>query len=88
MSFYLYSPGAGGIEKLPYLDKISITRNYSAFETMGAPMTKDKLVDKIKELLKTDNDLDFLLELKKEEIERLVACIRDRVDRIIQTETI
>jgi len=32
--------------------------------------------------LKTDNDLDFLLELKKEEIERLVACIRDRVDKV------
>jgi len=26
--------------------------------------------------------------LKKEELERLVACIRDRVDRIIQVETI
>jgi len=51
-------------------------------------MTKEKLVEKIKELLNTDNDLDFLLELKKEELERLVACIRDRVDRIIQIETI
>jgi hypothetical protein len=29
-----------------------------------------------------------LLELKKEELERLVACIRDRVDRIIQIKTI
>lgn len=44
-------------------------------------MTKDKLVEKIKEILKTDIDLEFLLELKKEEIERLVACIRDRVDQ-------
>ncbi len=88
MSFYLYSLGTGGIEKLPYLDRISITRNYSPLETVEAPMTKDKLVEKIKELLKTDIDLDFLLELKKEELERLVACIRDRVDRIIQTETI
>ena len=50
-------------------------------------MTKDKLVEKIKELLNTDLNLDFLLELKKEEIERLVACIRDRVDQIIQRET-
>jgi hypothetical protein len=55
---------------------------------MGAPMTKDKLVDKIKELLNTDNDLNFLLGLKNEELERLVACIRDRVDRIIQTGSI
>ncbi len=43
-------------------------------------MTKEKLVDKLKELLKTDMDLQFLLELKKEQIETLVACIRDRVD--------
>ena len=50
-------------------------------------MTKDKMVEKIKEILKTDNNLDFLLELKKEELERLVACIRDRVDQIIQRET-
>jgi hypothetical protein len=44
-------------------------------------MTKEKLVEKIKELLKTDGDLNFLLILKKEDLERLVACIRDRVDQ-------
>ena len=44
-------------------------------------MTKEKLVKKIKELLITDIDLSFLLELKKEEIETLVACIRDRIDQ-------
>jgi len=82
VSFYLYSPGTGGIEKLPYLDRISITRNHSAFETMGASMKKGKLVEKIRELLKTDLNLDFLLVLKKEEIERLVACIRERVDQV------
>ncbi len=51
-------------------------------EVLEASMTKEKLVEKIKELLKMDNDLDFLLGLKKEEIERLVACIRDRVDKV------
>ena len=45
-------------------------------------MTKDKLVEKIREILRIDNDLDFLVELKKEELERLVACIRDRVDQV------
>ncbi len=45
-------------------------------------MAKEKAVEKIKELLKADNDLDFLLDLKIEEIERLVACIRDRVDKV------
>jgi hypothetical protein len=44
-------------------------------------MTKEKLVEKIRELLKTDGDLSFLLVLKKEELERLVACIRDRIDQ-------
>ena len=45
-------------------------------------MTKEKLVEKIKELLKADIDLNFLLILKEEELERLVACIRDRVDKV------
>ena len=44
-------------------------------------MTKEKLGEKIRELLKTDDDLHFLLILKKEDLERLVACIRDRVDQ-------
>jgi len=44
-------------------------------------MTKEKLVEKIRELLKTDGDLNFLLILKKEELERLVACTRDRIDQ-------
>lgn len=45
-------------------------------------MTKEKLVEKIEKLLKTDIKLKFLMELKKEEIETLVACIRDRVDQV------
>ena len=45
-------------------------------------MTKNELVRKIKELLKTDNDLNFLLRLKREEVERLIACIRDRADQV------
>ncbi len=40
-------------------------------------MTKEKLVEKIKELLKADVDLGFLLELKKENLETLVACIHE-----------
>ncbi|MCK4793605.1 MAG: hypothetical protein KAV87_58290 [Desulfobacteraceae bacterium] len=44
-------------------------------------MTKKELVQKIQELLNTDIDLNFLLELQKREIETLIACIRDRVDK-------
>ena len=45
-------------------------------------MTKEQLVAKIKELLKTDIDLDFLLTLKKDQIEKLIASIRDRIDHM------
>jgi predicted glycosyltransferase involved in capsule biosynthesis len=45
-------------------------------------MTKERLVEKIKELLRTDRDLSFLLQLEKKEIEKLLACIRDRVDQV------
>ncbi len=45
-------------------------------------MTKEKLVEKIRALLRTDNDLNFLLELKEEDLESLVACIRERVDKV------
>jgi hypothetical protein len=44
-------------------------------------MTNDELVKKVKELLNTDADLDFLLALKKKDLEKLVACIRGRVDQ-------
>jgi hypothetical protein len=45
-------------------------------------MTEEELVEKTKELLKADIDLNFLLMLEEEELERLVACIRDRVDQV------
>jgi len=44
-------------------------------------MDNDKLVKIIQDLLKTDDDLDFLKRLKKEDLEKLVATIRDRIDR-------
>lgn len=39
-------------------------------------MTKEKLIDTIKRILNADSDLDFLLQLKKQELETLLACIR------------
>ena len=47
-----------------------------------AGMTKQELVEKIQELLKTDNDLEFLLELEESELETLITCIRDRIDQV------
>ena len=44
-------------------------------------MSKEKLVDILKGILLTDADLSFLLQLKVQEIETLIACIRERVDQ-------
>jgi len=46
-------------------------------------MTKEQLLGKIKALLQAHNDLNFLLDLKEEELETLLACIRDRVDQVV-----
>jgi len=43
-------------------------------------MNKEELVKILKGLLKTETNLDFLLELKKEDLEKLVAVVRDRLE--------
>jgi hypothetical protein len=45
-------------------------------------MTKEKLIEIIGTLLKTDADLRFLLQLNEKDLEKLVACIRQRIDQI------
>ncbi len=45
-------------------------------------MTEKQLTKIIKGLLSADVDLDFLLQLKRDNLETLVACIRDRVDQV------
>jgi hypothetical protein len=45
-------------------------------------MTKEKLIEIVQGLLKTDSDLSFLLQLKKAELETLAARLRDRVEEI------
>ena len=47
-------------------------------------MTKEELVERIKGLLKADDDLGFLLQLRMEDLKILVARIRDRVDQMGQ----
>ncbi len=42
-------------------------------------MNKEELIKILTGLLKTETDLDFLLELKKEDLMKLVAVIRDRL---------
>ncbi len=47
-----------------------------------ADITKEKLVEILRGLLETHVYLGFLMELKKTEIETLVACIRNRVEEV------
>ena len=44
-------------------------------------MSKEKLIEILKGILITDVDLSFLMQLKTQEIETLVACVRERVDQ-------
>jgi hypothetical protein len=44
-------------------------------------MKKEKLIEILQGILKSDADLGFLLQLKVTEIETLVACVRERVDQ-------
>ncbi|MFC1533538.1 hypothetical protein ACFL7M_09270 [Thermodesulfobacteriota bacterium] len=45
-------------------------------------MNKEKLIEILQGILVADVDLSFLMQLKKSEIETLVACVRERVDQI------
>lgn len=49
---------------------------------MAENMTQERLMKIIQELLKTDASLAFLKELKQEDLERLVACVRARLDQL------
>lgn len=43
-------------------------------------MTKQKLIEILQKLLKTDTDLNFLVQLLDEDLETLVACVRSSLD--------
>ena len=43
---------------------------------------KTELLEIITKLLKTDVDLDFLLNLPESDLETLVVCIRERCDQL------
>ncbi|MBW2117022.1 MAG: hypothetical protein JRH09_03745 [Deltaproteobacteria bacterium] len=44
-------------------------------------MKKQELIEILKKLLETDTDLDFLLQLRGDNLRTLVACVRGRVDQ-------
>lgn len=44
-------------------------------------MQKDELLGILRKLLQTDMKLDFLGKLEQEDLEKLIACVRDKVDQ-------
>jgi len=49
---------------------------------LGARLTKAKRIEKVKEVLKTDFDQNFLSRMKRKELETLVARVLDGLDAI------
>jgi len=45
-------------------------------------MTQERLVKIIQELLRSDDPLTFLQDLRQEDLEKLVACVRARLDQL------
>jgi hypothetical protein len=65
-------------------EKIMVPLRLTGFMHIGYPnptMTKKKLIETVKRIFNTDLDLSYLTKLTETELETLVACIRDRVDR-------
>jgi len=42
-------------------------------------MNKKQLIETLQRILSTDIDISFLLQLKENDLESLLACVRDRV---------
>ena len=59
---------------------VSVRLYYSVGRAIEGIMTKEKLIEIIQGVLKSDCDLDFLLQLEERELETLAACIRDRIE--------
>lgn len=60
-----------------FLPKIASSRlSVAGVLSIKILMTKEKLIETIQRILSTDVDLKFLLQLKREELETLLACIR------------
>ena len=43
-------------------------------------ISKEDLIKILQKILKTETNLDFLLELKEEDLRRLVAMVRERLE--------
>ena len=48
----------------------------ASFYQVHSNMNKEELIEILKRVLGTDVDFSFLLQLKKKDLETLVACIR------------
>ena len=58
----------------------SLALNPQNYRQAVKSWSKEDLLALVKKVLKTDMDLDFLLELNPRDLESLVACIRARTE--------
>jgi hypothetical protein len=58
-----------------------IAREKGGRSCIEKEMENAELLQIIKKLLKTDENLDFLLVLQENDLKTMVACIRERIDR-------
>jgi len=58
--------------------------NLLLLELQTHGLMRRKLVDKIRELVRTEADLEFLLQLGGMELDTLIASIREGLDRVGQ----
>ena len=50
------------------------------YKRINISVSKEELIKILQKILKTETNLDFLLDLNKEDLERLVAIIRGRLE--------
>ena len=50
------------------------------YKRINISVSKEELIKILQKILKTETNLDFLLELKKDDLERLVAVVRGRLE--------
>ena len=68
------------IEEPKFIDKFVILR--LTVLNLMSDINKENLVEIIKGLLGTDADLNFLVKVDENELETLVARIRDRIEQV------
>jgi hypothetical protein len=75
-------PGSACYFLRKYLPTWETHAGKNFFVSPGRRMTQSELIKLLKRILGTEIDLEFLARLEPEELEILVACVRDRLAQV------